>query len=157
MEMTALPMDELSQLIKLQLDHGGSARLVVTGVSMHPTLRHRRDAVNLVPVNRALKKADLILYRRESGQYVLHRIVSTPRNGSFICSGDNQWQPETVNQDQVMALVESYIRKGKTVAPDRGLARFCVGVWVFLFPVRRPILFLRRVAAKIRRSLRRKK
>lgn len=157
MEQATLPMEELAPLLQLQLDNGGKAHLVVTGCSMHPTLRHRRDAVVLVPVTRPLKKADLILYRRASGQFVLHRIVTKPENGSFICSGDNQWEPEEVTQEQVIAVVETYIRKGKHLPVDQGFARFCVDVWVLMFPIRRPFLFLRRVVAKIFRRFRRKK
>lgn len=149
MEQITLPMEELSQLLLLQLEHGGRANLVVTGYSMHPFLRHRRDSVMLIPPPEMLKRGDLILYKRKSGQYVLHRIVKKPRNGAFVCSGDNQWEPERVCADQVVALVHSYNRGGKKFRADSVWCRLYVFAWVAMFPIRRPILALRRKLGKL--------
>ena len=155
MEMATLPMEELAPLLQLQLDNGGKANLVVTGVSMFPTLRHRRDAVVLTPVDRPLRRGDLILYTRASGQYVLHRIVTKPKNGAFICSGDNQWRPENVEQSQAKALVEAYIRGGKKIDVNSFGCRLWVGFWVAVFPVRRPLLWAGHLLLRIRRKLKR--
>ena len=152
MKQTAIPMEKLSQILQTQLDNGGRANLVVTGYSMHPFLRHLRDSVVLVPPPETLKRGDLILYTRKSGQYVLHRIVKKPKNGAFICSGDNQWEPEEVCDHQVMALVESYIRRGKAFRADNFWCRTYVAFWVAMFPVRRPILALRRCFGKLCRK-----
>lgn len=149
MELTTLPMEELAPLLQLQLDNGGRANLVVTGYSMRPILRHHRDSVVLIPPPEKLKRGDLILYTRKSGQYVLHRIVKKPKNGAFICSGDNQWVPEEVHDHQVMALVESYNRGGKKFRADSFRCRLYVTVWVAMFPIRRPILALRRRMGKL--------
>lgn len=154
MELTTIPMEELAPLLQLQLDKGGEAFLVVTGSSMYPTLRHRKDGVVLVPAEKPFKRGDLILYIRQNGQYVLHRIVSRPKNGDFICSGDNQWLPETVNEDQVKAVVSTYVRGGKKISVDSFSARFFIGIWVALFPVRKPIIRLRRVLGRLRRKCR---
>lgn len=153
MEITPIPMASLAELLSLQMESGGLARLIVTGSSMHPTLRHCKDAVFLRPVDRELKRGDVILYRRASGRFVLHRIVSKPKGDAFICSGDNQWQKETVEISQVMAVTDGFIRKVKAYGEDNPLYRLWIAVWVFLFPVRRPLLAFRRYLGRIRRHI----
>lgn len=59
------------------------------GVSMLPLLRHHENPVVLHPVEGRLKKGDVPFYKRESGQYVLHRIVKVRKDSYDLC-GDNQ-------------------------------------------------------------------
>ena len=151
MQISTIPMESLAEILSLQMESGGTARLVVTGNSMYPTLRHRKDVVHLVPASKPLKKGDLILYQRENGQYVLHRIVSNPKNGNFICCGDNQWEKEPVSQKQVIAVTDGFIRGGKTYKNTFLYHRLWVGLWTCLFPVRRPLLALRRMLGRLRR------
>lgn len=152
MKITDIPMEELSDILQLQMSTGGVARLVVTGDSMYPTFRHKKDVVLLSKICRPLKKKDLILYKRESGQYILHRIVSKPKQDHFICCGDNQWEKEPVAATQVIAIVDSYIRNGKTYSIKYLPYRLWVSFWVATFPVRRPLIALRRWLGRIRRK-----
>lgn len=144
MQISSIPMESLAEVLSLQMESGGVARLVVTGDSMYPTFRNRKDVVYLAPAAKPLKKKDLVLYKRTSGQFVLHRIVSKPKNGSFICCGDNQWEKEPVTAQQVIALVTGFHRKGKEQTPKTFTYRFWVAIWVGLFPLRRPLLAIRR-------------
>ena len=157
MKLSTLPMEQLMPILSAQLEAGGRASWVVTGNSMYPTFRHCADAVSLVPVQRPLKRGDLILYRRESGQYVLHRIVSKPKNGQFFCTGDNQWELEPVTDAQVLALVDGFIRGGKKCREDSRPYRTWVAVWIFLRPVRRPILAVGKAYGRLRHRLKRRK
>jgi len=154
MQVASIPMESLAELLQLQLDTGGRARLVVTGDSMHPTLRHRKDVVYLAPITRELGRGDLILYRRASGQYILHRIVSRPKDGKFICCGDNQWQKEPVERTQAIAIVNGFVRRGKEYSVTHFGYRCWVGFWVILFPLRYPILGTRRFLGRVRRKFR---
>lgn len=153
MELSAVSIESLIPVIRLQLENGGRSHLVVTGISMHPTLRHCRDMVELVPPPAQLQRGDLILYRRADGTYVLHRIVTKPRNGDFICSGDNQWEPENVSAHQVIALVDTYVRDGKRIPVTALSNQIWVEAWIALFPVRRPLLKMRRVLGRCRKKL----
>ena len=153
MELSAVSIESLIPVIRLQLENGGRSHLVVTGVSMHPTLRHCRDMVELVPPPAQLQRGDLILYRRENGTYVLHRIVTKPKNGDFICSGDNQWEPENVSAHQVIALVDVYVRSGKRIPVKALSIQTWVNLWIALFPVRKPLLKMRRVLGRCRKRL----
>ena len=152
MELSAVSMESLMPVLRLQLENGGRAPLVVTGISMHPTLRHCRDMVELIPLARELRRGDLILYRRAEGAYILHRIITKPRDGQFCCAGDNQWEPEKVQADQVIALVDTYIRDGKRIPVQALSWRLRIGLWIFLFPVRKPFLKLRRAVGRWRKK-----
>ena len=154
MQLSTIPMEELMPILATQLENGGRATLVVTGNSMYPTFRNRADAVNLVPVNRQLKRGDLPLYRRENGQYILHRIVTKPKNGKFFCTGDNQWELEEVTQEQVVALVDGFSRGGRPCRENDRRYRTWVALWMWLRPVRRPLLYLGKAFGRFRRKFR---
>lgn len=155
MKNMAIPMAELVQLLQLQMETAGSAPLTVTGNSMYPMLKHRRDSVVLTPVTKPLKRADLILYRRQNGAYVLHRILRV-KGEQLICCGDNQYRTETIDARQVLAVVTAFTRKGKTYqVTDKGYCRY-VAFWVGLHPLRWLYLGPRRVLGYIRRAIKRR-
>lgn len=153
MKNVTIPMEELAQVIQLQLQQGGHASLTVTGNSMQPMLCHRRDTVFLQPAEQKLKKGELILYRREDGSYILHRVVRCTAPDQYICSGDNQWEPEAVSHQQVIARVYGFRRKGKTYAISSRGYRFYVWLWVWIFPVRRPVFAARRLLGRLRKVI----
>lgn len=146
-------MVQLVDVLELQLREGGVANLTVTGSSMYPTLRHRRDSVSLI--KKTPEKKDIILYKRENGAYVLHRIVRI--KDTYICSGDNQWQPESVKPEQVVAVADGFTRKGKHYTKSTVAYRLWVWFWVGIFPVRRPILAVRHGFGSIYRKCKRRK
>ena len=152
MKITTLPMDSVNEVLQLQLSTGGIASLVVTGDSMWPTLRHRHDVVRLVPVNAPLKRGDLILYKRKNGSFILHRIISKPKEGAFFCCGDNQWEREAVGEDQVIARVDSFYRGSRECSANSRRTRAWVGFWVGTFFLRKPMLTLGRAISRIRRK-----
>ena len=149
MQTVIISMQSLAQVLQLQLDQGGRAALTVTGSSMMPMLHSHRDTVYLVPAPQKLKKGDLILYRRENGKYVLHRIVSVRSEEEFVCSGDNQWEPERVFARQVFALVDEFSRAGKRYSVEHTGYRAYVWFWVAIFPIRRPVICVRRFLGRI--------
>ena len=71
-----IPLKELSPLMIECLTQGQEVLLTITGNSMSPFLRHKRDQVVLTACDpTALEAGEVPLYRRDNGQYVLHRIV----------------------------------------------------------------------------------
>ena len=154
MDMFKIPMAELAELIKIQLEEGGRAELTVTGSSMHPLFHSRRDKVILIP--RVAKKPDVILYRRDNGAYILHRIVRV-KGDMFIVTGDNQWVLEEVRPDQVLAVVDYWYKNGKKKTTKSLWYKLYVWFWVGCLPLRRPILALRRRVGKLIRKIKRRK
>lgn len=140
MEVCRVPMEALYPILETQLQRG-EAQLPVTGVSMTPTIRGGRDFVRLKQMERPAKRGDILLYRRENGQFILHRVV---KGGEVLkCCGDRQLETETVRPEQVLAVVSAICRKGRWFAVTSPLYRLCAAVWMIL-PLRRLALFLRR-------------
>ena len=152
MDKRTMPMESLAELILLQMEKGGQATLTVTGNSMHPMLRGRKDSVILVPVKGRYKKGDIILYRRENGQYVLHRIIGFTETG-YLCSGDNQVMRESVEYKQVVAVVNGFTRKGRTYATNHMGYRIYTFLCVQLFFARKPHLLIRKKIGNLSHKL----
>ena len=151
-----IPMEELYKVLLLQLEQGGRAGLTVTGRSMLPLLRAHRDKVELIPISDRQNKGDVILYRRENGRFILHRIVELTENG-YICCGDNEAAREPVKHDQLLAVVDTLIRKGKRITKDTFCYKVYVALWVGLFPLRGVYIKVRRWCGRNYRKLRKNK
>lgn len=109
-----LRLEQLLPLIQEQLDKGKSVKFMPRGVSMLPMLRQGIDSVVLSPIPEKLKKYDLPLYRRKSGQFVLHRIVKA--GDTYTCIGDNQFVYEPGIEDgQLIGLVTAFYRGKKEI------------------------------------------
>lgn len=89
----------------------------IVGDSMMPLLRNRRDVVKIVPAKGILKKYDLPLYKRPTGEYVLHRIVKVKKDHYVIC-GDNRFGREKVPFDWIVGVTESIFRDDLEVSID---------------------------------------
>jgi len=95
-------------------------RLIFTpgGTSMHPMLKSHENPVIILPVtpDTRLKKYDVVFYRRKNGQYVLHRIVSCQKDGSFVMCGDGQYYTEKkVTRDMIFGILEGYYKGEKYI------------------------------------------
>ena len=134
-------------LIREQLESGQSVRFSPRGTSMLPMLRQGLDSVTLSPLPETLRKYDLPLYRRDNGQYVLHRIIHA--GDSFTCMGDNQFVPETgLRRDQMIAVVTAFCREGREIPVRAPGYRIYCRLWHFSRPVR---YLFRRFAGLLRR------
>ena len=156
MKKIAIPMEELMALLQLQMQTTGSAPLTVTGWSMMPMLHNRRDSVVIEPVEDRQKKGDLILYRRENGQYVLHRILRLNKEG-YVCCGDNQFFTEKVGESQLIAVVTRFTRGGKSYDVDNKGYRRYVWWWVNFHWLRWLYLGPRRLLGFVRTAIRHRK
>lgn len=135
MQTVTVPMESLAEIIRLQLDNGGKATLTVTGNSMYPMLKSHRDSVMLIPPA-DLQKGDVVLFQRNNGAYILHRIIAVTAQG-YICCGDNQTIREPVFREQMVAVVDGFVRKGKPYMVGNRLYRIYSVIWMRLFFLRR--------------------
>lgn len=116
----------------------GEGRLIYSNVgdSMLPLIRQRRDLVVIECVSGRLGKYDVPLYRRDSGQYVLHRILKVRENDYVLC-GDNRWHRETgVTDRHILGVLTAMIRDGKELAVTDWRYRLYVHLWCDPFPLR---------------------
>ena len=107
---------------------------------MLPLIREGRDLLVIRPVNRRLRRYDVPLYRRTSGQYVLHRVLKV-RPEDYILCGDHRWQKETgIRDEQILGVLSSVIRNGKELSMQGLGCRIYAHLWCDLFPLRALIL-----------------
>lgn len=105
----------LEPIIKEKLDNGATVTIQPKGISMLPLIRQGQDEVVLKKPAGRLNKYDIPFYKRESGQFVLHRIVKKRKNDYILC-GDNQIEYEYgITDDMIIAVVEAIKRDGKTI------------------------------------------
>lgn len=110
-------LEQLMPLFREQLAAGNKVTFGPKGVSMLPLLRQGIDSVEIAAVTRPLKKFDLPLYRRENGQYILHRIVEV--GDTYTCIGDNQDALEYgVKPEQIIAVTTGIYRGDKYISVD---------------------------------------
>ena len=82
---------------------------------MMPLLRQGKDLVTIRTVERRLKEREVALYKRDSGQLVLHRVIEVYEEGYGI-RGDNTFGLEKVRDDQILGVLTEVIRDGKTIS-----------------------------------------
>ena len=127
-------------------------RLIYTNVgdSMLPLIRQGRDLLVIERPTGRLKKYDVPLYRRDSGQYVLHRVVKVLPDSYVIC-GDNRWSLEKgITDRHVIGVLTALIRDGKEISVSDRSYRAYVRVWCALFPLRAVILLIRSALKKLK-------
>ena len=145
-----IPLGHLLPIIEQTLSEGRTVRFTPEGVSMRPMLKGGRDSVELAPLPPQLHRYDAVLYRRDNGQFVLHRIISV-QNGAYICMGDAQFVPEQVRPEQMLAAVRSFTRRGKPISADSPGYRLYCRLWCGTRQVRH---FICRGFGWLRRRLR---
>ena len=148
-------LQDLSPVMETCIAEGSEVVLTITGNSMRTYLRHRRDQVVLKKAEKnMLRIGDVPLYRRENGQFVLHRVVDLGASCYTMC-GDGQCEKEYgVSAKSVVAVATGFYRRGKLVQCTDLQYRAYVHLWMWLFPLRRMLLkggsFVWRCGRKIR-------
>ena len=128
-----VPLEQLAPIMSECMAQGQEVVLTITGHSMSPFLRNKKDQVVLVACDpMALQPGDVPLYQRRNGKYILHRIVERD-DGSvrtrwgeegalpsrcdslqYTMLGDAQWQEEPhIAPDQIIAVAKAFISRGK--------------------------------------------
>ena len=121
------------------------------GDSMLPMIRQGRDLLVIERPTGRLKKYDVPLYRRDGGQYVLHRILKVRENDYVIC-GDNRWHRETgITDRHILGVLTAIIRDGKEVPVTDPRYRLYVHLWCDLFPLRAFLLRGLHVLKRVRK------
>lgn len=126
MENKQIPLSELWPVMKEQIDRGKTVVFSPKGTSMLPLIRQNIDRIVLAKAPKSLKKYDLPLYLRENGQFVLHRVVGTDKNGYIMC-GDNQVEREYgIQNGQILAIACGIYRGNEYISfDDKKYVNYC--------------------------------
>ena len=118
---------------------------VVSGVSMYPMLRHKKDIVVIEPPHGRLKKHDVALYQ-VGERYVLHRVVKVTSDGYHI-RGDNCYRLEKdIAEGQVVGVLTSFYRGSSKKPVNLNGVGYLLYVWGWrvLYPIRYVLAVVKR-------------
>lgn len=97
----------MAQTIEQVLAAGGPGFFQTVGDSMEPILHNRRSTVVIRPAAGPLRPGDVALYRRPTGEYVLHRVIRV-LDGAYLIRGDNRLNRETVPAGWILGVMAGY-------------------------------------------------
>ena len=146
-------MSEIIQSsIEKELETRGWLTFTFRGVSMMPLLRQGRDLVTIRTIDRRLAEKEVALYKRDSGQLVLHKVIEVYENGYGI-RGDNTFGIEKVRDDQILGILTEVIRDGKTISVTDPAYLKYVDRNLRSYPARLAMRKCRRVLSKAKHTL----
>jgi signal peptidase I len=141
--------NKLFPLIQDLLKDGMGTRITVTGMSMYPFLRENIDSVELSASNfESIHYGDIVLILRQSGEYVLHRVLRKGTDYFYMIGDAQQWIEGPLHPKQLIAVVTAVWRKDKRIECSSFWWRHLSSVWLKLRPFR---CFLIRAYRCIRR------
>ena len=118
------------------LERDGKLVYTNVGDSMRPLIRQDRDLIIIEKPQGRLNKYDVPLYRRDSGQYVLHRILKV-RSDDYVICGDNRWKKEYgITDRHIIGVLTAVVRDGREIPVTDRKYRLYVHMWCDFFPIR---------------------
>lgn len=116
------------------------------GTSMRPLIRQGKDVMIIKSFDNCckLKKMDVPLYKRENGQYVLHRIIKVTKDGHVI-RGDNTYSNEYgVTDHQIIGVLTGVIRNGKEISVNSFGYKVYSYLWLYTYYIRKVVVWMKR-------------
>lgn len=130
-----------------------NGRLIFTNVgdSMQPLIRQGRDLLIIEKPEGRLKKYDVPLYKRDSGKYVLHRIMKVRKDDYVIC-GDNRYRMEYgITDRNIIGVLTAVVRNGRELHVTDIRYRIYVHLWCDLFPLRACLLRSKKIFERLKK------
>ncbi len=136
-----------------------NGKLIYTnqGDSMFPLIIENKTLLVIEKPKGRLKKYDVPLYKRDSGQYVLHRILEVRKHDYVICGDNRAYKEYGITDRHIIGVLTAVIRKGKKISVNDPLYKAYVHIWCDAFPVRAFIIrgwrFVKRRAKRLIRKI----
>ena len=116
--MEKIHFEDIEHIIRETLDIGKTFKISPNGGSMLPLIVQGRDSVYIKKPEGRLKKYDIAFFKRDSGEFILHRVIKVKKD-SYVFCGDNQWIIEKGVKDRnIIGVVCKLECGGKTILPD---------------------------------------
>ena len=115
--------------IEAEIEKHGTGIFTNVGDSMMPLLRQRRDIIHISKVEGRLKKYDVPLYKRDNGQYVLHRILKVRENEYVICGDKRTGMEEGITDRHIIGVMTGVSRDGKFLSVNDKKYKLYVMLW----------------------------
>ena len=152
-----IPAVMWSSAIMPVLSKGHSLKIPLAGLSMYPLLVGGRDEVILVPaVGKRLKRGDIVLYVRDDGTHVLHRIHHIKGDAFFMLGDAQTWIEGSIKRESILALADTVIRKSRRISCKRLDYRVLSATWLLLRPARPVIIRIARIIIEFLQKMKRK-
>ena len=121
------------------------------GSSMQPFIRRHVDPVTIVPLQRPLKKGDVVLFTTGPDRFVVHRVWKLDKDrvqtlGDY-CINPDPWLPYAC----ILGHVVAFRRNGHRYRLDTKASRLWGRFWMALYPIRKSYLRFRSVAGRFYR------
>lgn len=95
---------------------GGCYPIRGSGHSMRPFLDENDILMVTALKGKKIRVGDILLYERDNGKFVFHRVYKIHRDGTYSFVGDNQYRAENgIRHDQLRAYVTRVIRKDREI------------------------------------------
>lgn len=137
-----------------ELARAGELVYTNVGTSMLPLLRQNRDLMIIRSKEPGrCRKYDAVLYKRHSGQYVLHRILKV-RDKDYVICGDHCYRREYgITEEQIFGVLRGVERDGRQWSVTDWKYRIYVHLWCDFFPIRAMILWTKEKLRHMRRRV----
>mgnify|MGYP003397409050 CR=1 FL=1 len=130
----AVMMEEIRGMVS----EGMSVTITVKGNSMNPFIVDGRDQITLGPFEESeLRRGCVALVRDVRGEYLVHRVIERDGDMVTLLGDGNLRMTEKAHVSDVIALMRSVERKGRSISTESFLWRAYSWAWMALKPVRR--------------------
>ena len=126
----------------------------VHGTRMYPLLIDHKDSVYITFPTK-LKKYDVVLFRRNTNQLVLHRILKINGNKVTMC-GDNEFRKEIINKSQIIGKMSEFSHNSKITKVTSLKFKFYSRFFCFSFPTKKFLFFIIRIHNHFKRKFNQK-
>ena len=135
-------MTEISRLIS----EGKTVTITAKGYSMNPFIAHLKDQITIGPwKDEQIKEGAVVLAKDTRGAYLIHRIIKRDGDRLTLMGDGNIGLTETARTSEVIGLMQSVTKKGRTYSVQSLRWRLYSWFWKMLTPVRRyPLALWRR-------------
>ena len=124
--------------IRTLISEGKTVQITVKGNSMNPFMVHLRDQITLGPWKKEdIRKGTVALVRDIRGNYLIHRIIKVDNDVVTLLGDGNINLTERATFDNIIGIMYSVTRKGRTRPADGFFWRAYSWIWKALTPIRR--------------------